>query len=150
MLDILDSMAGIVSRELRSVREKVDVEDVLQEAAIAILKTYAEAPKKKAVWTAKSARRKAFRDQRRDHLWHMENNRNEFSCDPLAALIRSEEIDALSQAFEYLTEDQATAIKMRYYDDATLAEIAEVFGVSSPTAAKIVRDALEVLRERVG
>jgi len=150
MLDILDSMAGIVSRELRSVREKVDVEDVLQEAAIAILKTYAEAPKKKAVWTAKSARRKAFRDQRRDHLWHMENNRNEFSFDPLAALIRPEEIDALSQAFECLTEDQATAIKMRYYDDATLAEIAEVFGVSSPTAAKIVRDALEVLRERVG
>ena len=29
MLDILDSMAGIVSRELRSVREKVDVEDVV-------------------------------------------------------------------------------------------------------------------------
>jgi RNA polymerase sigma factor (sigma-70 family) len=149
MLDILDSIGGIVAREIHSVREKVGVEDILQDAAIAILESYAEAPKKKAIWTAKSARRKAFRDQRRDHVWHMENSRKEFSCDPLAALIKSEEIDALSQAFACLTEDQATAIKMRYYDDATLAEIAEVFGVSSPTAAKIIRDALEVLREQV-
>jgi len=152
MLEVLDGLQGVIRSKLRGVEAKIDIEDVMQDAAIAILTGYSAAARTKAVWTAKSARRKCWRDSRRDHerLVNGDNPRQEVSFDPLADLIRCEETQQLGDAIEHLDLDIRTAIRMRFYEDRTFAEIAQHFGVSNPTAAAMVRRGLETLRESIG
>lgn len=152
MLDVLDGLQSVIRSKLRGVESKIDIEDVMQDAAISILGGYSAAPRSKAVWTAKSARRKCWRDSRRDHerLVNGDNPRQEISHNPLADLIRCEETQQLGQAIEQLDPDTLTAIRMRFYEDRTFAEIAQHFKVSNPTAAAMVRRGLETLRESIG
>lgn len=152
VLDVLDGLQGVIRSKLRGVEAKIDIEDVMQDAAIAILTRYSAAARTNAVWTAKSARRKCWRDSRRDHerLVNGGNPRQEISYNPLADLIRGEETQQLGQAIEQLDPDTLTAIRMRFYEDRTFAEIAQHFGVSNPTAAAMVRRGLETLREFIG
>lgn len=152
MLEVLDGLQGVIRSKLRGVEAKIDIEDVMQDAAIAILTSYSEAARTRAVWTAKSARRKCWRDSRRDHerLVNGDNPRQEVSFDPLADLIRCEETQQLGDAIEHLDLDIRTAIWMRFCEDRTFAEIAQHFGVSNPTAAAMVRRGLETLREFIG
>lgn len=152
MLDVLDGLQGVIRSKLRGVEAKIDIEDVMQDAAIAILTGYEAAVRTKAVWTAKSARRKCWRDSRRDHerLVNGDNPRQEVSFDPLGDLIRGEETQQLGDAIEQLDLDIRTAIWMRFCEERTFAEIARHFGVSNPTAAAMVRRGLETLREAIG
>lgn len=152
MLDVLDGLQGVIRSKLRGVESKIDIEDVMQDAAIAILTSYSAAARTKAVWTAKSARRKCWRDSRRDHerLVNGDNPRQEITHNPLADLIRGEEIEGLKAGFAAMDAIIEMAVKLRFYEDKTFAEIAEIFGVSNPTAAAMVRRGLETLRETIG
>jgi RNA polymerase sigma factor (sigma-70 family) len=152
MLEVLDGLQGVIRSKLRGVEAKIDIEDVMQDAAIAILTGYSAAARTKAVWTAKSARRKCWRDSRRDHerLVNGDNPRQEVSFDPLADLIRGEEIEGLEAGFAAMDAIIEMAVKLRFYEDRTFAEIAQHFGVSNPTAAAMVRRGLETLRESIG
>ena len=152
MLEVLDGLQGVIRSKLRGVEAKIDIEDVMQDAAIAILTSYSAAARTKAVWTAKSARRKCWRDSRRDHerLVNGDNPRQEVSFDPLADLIRGEEIEGLEAGFAAMDAIIEMAVKLRFYEDRTFAEIAQHFGVSNPTAAAMVRRGLETLRESIG
>lgn len=151
MLEVLKGLEGSVASVIFSVRSKVDVEDVLQEAAVEILKGYQAEARTKAIWVAKSARRKAWRDARRDHVRLVggENPRQEVHADPLAELVKSEEIASLDVAIGGLDPDIATAIKMRFYEDATLEEIGQTFGVTATSAARMVKRGLTALRESI-
>ena len=152
MLEVLDGLQGVIRSKLRGVEAKIDIEDLMQDAAIAILTGYSAAARTKAVWTAKSARRKCWRDSRRDHerLVNGDNPRQEVSFDPLADLIRGEEIEGLEAGFAAMDAIIEMAVKLRFYEDRTFAEIAQHFGVSNPTAAAMVRRGLETLRESIG
>jgi len=152
MLEVLDGLQGVIRSKLRGVEAKIDIEDVMQDAAIAILTGYSAAARTKAVWTAKSARRKCWRDSRRDHerLVNGDNPRQEVSFDPLADLIRGEETEGLEAGFAAMDAIIEMAVKLRFYEDRTFAEIAQHFGVSNPTAAAMVRRGLETLRESIG
>ena len=152
MLEVLDGLQGVIRSKLRGVEAKIDIEDVMQDAAIAILTGYSAAARTKAVWTAKSARRKCWRDSRRDHerLVNGDNPRQEISHNPLADLIRGEEIEGLEAGFAAMDAIIEMAVKLRFYEGKTFAEIAEIFGVSNPTAAAMVRRGLEFLREFIG
>jgi RNA polymerase sigma factor (sigma-70 family) len=152
MLEVLDGLRGVIRSKIRGVEAKIDIDDVMQDAAIAILTGYTAAPRTKAVWTAKSARRKCWRDSRRNHerLVNGANPNQEISHNPLEDLIRGEETKQLGHAISQLDPDTLTAIRMRFYEDKTFAEIADHFGVSNPTAAAMVRRGLETLREFIG
>lgn len=151
MLEVLKGLEGCVASVISTVRSKVDVEDVLQDAAVEILKGYQAAARTKTVWVAKSARRKACRDARRDHVWLMDgqNPRQEVDFDPLADLVKSEELASLDVAMANLDPDTATAIKMRFYEGATLEEIGNAFGVTATSAARMVKRGLTALRESI-
>jgi RNA polymerase sigma factor (sigma-70 family) len=146
MLEVLAGIEGAIRSKIRSVQSKVDVEDVLQDAAIAIMQGYDQAPRTKAVWTAQSARRAAWRASRRDHVF-FEDSRKEFDdSDPLAALIQCEELEAMQAAFEEIEPQHAEVLKLRFYEGLTLAEIAEALGIGRNVAARRVRKALEEMR----
>lgn len=149
MLEVLKGLEGCVASVISKVRSKVDVEDVLQEAAVDILKGYQSAARKKAMWVAKSARTKAWRDARRDHarLVGGENPKQEVHFDPLADLVKSEEIASLEAAMGGLDADTAIALKLRFYEGATFEEIADAFDVSQATAVRMVNRGLKALRE---
>lgn len=151
MLEVLKGLEGCVASVISTVRSKVDVEDVLQEAAVEILKGYQAAARTKTMWVAKSARRKAWRDARRDHVWLMdgENPRQEVDFDPLAELVKLEELASLDVAMANLDPDTATVIKMRFYEGATLEEIGNAFGVTATSAARMVKRGLAALRESI-
>ena len=151
MLEVLKGLEGSLASVISPVRSKVDVEDVLQEAAVEILKGYQAAARTKAMWVAKSARRKALRDARRDHVRLVcgENPTQEVNADPLAELVKSEEIASLDVAIAGLDPDIATAIKMRFYEEATLEEIGQTFGVTATSAARMVKRGLTALRESI-
>ena len=150
--EVLDGLRGVIRSKIRGVEAKIDIDDVMQDAAIAILTGYTAAPRTKAVWTAKSARRKCWRDSRRDHerLVNGGNPNQEISHNPLEDLIRGEEIEGLEAGFARMDPNIEMAVKMRFYEDRTFAEIAQHFGVSNPTAAAMVRRGLETLREAIG
>jgi RNA polymerase sigma factor (sigma-70 family) len=146
MLEVLAGIEGAIRSKIRSVQSKVDVEDVLQDAAIAIMQGYQEAPRTKTVWTAQSARRGAWRASRRDHVF-FEDSRKEFDdSDPLAALIQCEELEAMQSAFEQIEPQHAEVLKLRFYEGMTLLEIAEALGIGRNVAARRVRKALEEMR----
>jgi len=151
MLEVLKGLEGCVASVICTVRSKLDVEDVLQEAAVEILKGYQAAARTKTMWVAKSARRKAWRDARRDHVRFVdgENPRQEVHFDPLADLVKSEELASLDVAMANLDADTATAIKMRFYEGATLEEIGNAFGVTATSAARMVKRGLTALRESI-
>ena len=146
MLEILAGIEGSIAKRIQSVRSKVDVEDVLQDAAIAIMHGYHQAPRTKAVWTAQSARRAAWRASRRDHFFFEDSSKKFDDSDPLAALIQCEELEALQSAFEKIDQQYAEVLKMRFYEGMTFEEIAEALGVRRNTAARRVRNALEQLK----
>lgn len=132
MLEMLDGLRGVIRSKIRGVEAKIDIDDVMQDAAIAILAGYGAAPRTKAVWTAKSARRKCWRDSRRDHerLVNGGNPNQEISHNPLEDLIRGEEIEALEAGFARMDPNIEMAVKMRFYEDLTFEQIAKAFGVS--------------------
>ena len=146
MLEVLAGIEGAIRSKIRSVQSKVDVEDVLQDAAIAIMQGYEQAPRKKAVWTAQSARRAAWRASRRDHVFFEDSSRKFDDSDPLAALIQCEELEAMQSAFEQIEPQHAEVLKLRFYEGLTLAEIAEALGIGRNVAARRVREALEEMR----
>jgi RNA polymerase sigma factor (sigma-70 family) len=150
--EVLDGLRGVIRSKIRGVEAKIDIDDVMQDAAIAILTGYGAAPRTKAVWTAKSARRKCWRDSRRDHerLVSGGNPNQEISHNPLEDLIRGEEIEALEAGFARMDPNIEMAVKMRFYEDATFEQIANAFGVSNPTAAAMVKRGLIALREAIG
>jgi|SanBayMetagenome_1026888.scaffolds.fasta_scaffold10204_5 RNA polymerase sigma factor (sigma-70 family) len=150
--EVLDGLRGVIRSKIRGVEAKIDIDDVMQDAAIAILTGYGAAPRTKAVWTAKSARRKCWRDSRRDHerLVNGGNPNQEITSDPLAAMIRGEEIEALEAGFARMDPNIEMAVKMRFYEDLTFEQIAKAFGVSNPTAAAMVKRGLIALREAIG
>jgi RNA polymerase sigma factor (sigma-70 family) len=158
MLEVLDCLKIYIKSTLNGVESKVDVEDVLQDAAIAILSGVQAAKKTpamqrtKAVWLARSARRKAFRDAKRDHLRVVEgeNPKHEAIHDPLGELVKAEQIESLHAAFAAMDPNIEHAVKMRFYEDATLLEIAEAFGVSMTTASAMIKRGLTILKEAVG
>jgi DNA-directed RNA polymerase specialized sigma24 family protein len=152
MLEVLDDLQGVIRSKLRGVEGKVDVEDVMQDAAVAILTAYAQAPRTKAIWTAKSARRKAWCDSRRDHDWLVsgENPNQECKSDPLEAMILGEQIEGLEAGFAGMDANIEMAVKMRFYEDRTYDEIGQAFGCSGTWAAKMVKAGLETLRTAVG
>jgi RNA polymerase sigma-70 factor (ECF subfamily) len=146
MLDVLAGIEGTILSKIRSVQSKLDVEDVLQYAAIAIMQGYEQAPRTKAVWIAQSARRSAWRSARRDHVFFEDSSKKFDDSDPLAALIQCEELEALQSAFEKIEPQYAEVLKMRFYEGMTFEEIAEALGVRRNTAARRVRNALEQLK----
>ena len=146
MLEVLAGIEGSIAKRIQSVRSKVDVEDVLQDAAIAIMQGYQEAPRTKAVWTAQSARRAAWRASSWDHVFFEDSSKKFDDSDPLAALIQCEELEALQSAFEQIEPQYAEVLKMRFYEGMTFEEIAEALGVRRNTAARRVRNALEQLK----
>ncbi len=146
MLEILAGIEGSIAKRIQSVRSKVDVEDVLQDAAIAIMQGYEQAPRKKTVWTAQSARRAAWRASRRDHVFFEDSSKKFDDSDPLAALIQCEELEAMQSAFEQIEPQHAEVLKLRFYEGLTLAEIAEALGIGRNVAARRVRKALEEMR----
>lgn len=151
-MDSLQALAGIrpfVFKQIRAVSEKVSVDDVLQEAAIAIIKSYEKAPRTKAVWIARSARRKAWREQRRDHRYHEQNSRNVVLDSPLEALIGAEESVLGLEAFERLEGDQRRVLELRFWQGKSYQEIGEEYGVSAPTAARLVQSALQAIRKAI-
>lgn len=152
MLEVLKGLEGPVASVISQVRSKVDLDDVLQDAALEILKNYEAAARTKAMWVAKTAKRKAWRDARRDHVWLVqgENPQQTVSTDPLAELVRAEEIASLDDAMASLNADLATALKLRFYEGATLEEIAAAFEVSQTTAARMINRGLKALREVIG
>ncbi|HXA60864.1 MAG TPA: SigE family RNA polymerase sigma factor [Streptosporangiaceae bacterium] len=60
---------------------------------------------------------------------------------------RSDLHDALSRALEKLPRRQRAAVMLRYYDDLTEAEIAEILGVSVGTVKSSVSRAMARLRD---
>jgi len=146
-LESLKGIEGIIGNVLRPVRDRVDIEDVLQDAAIAILASYDKAPRKKAVWTAKSAAHSALRSKKRDHKFFQESCRSVVYTNPLTALIHCEEVELLDCAMEGLSERQAEAIRLRFFEGLTLEEVGEKIGITKGGAAHVVKQALEQLRE---
>ena len=145
-LESLKGIEGIIGSVLRPVRDRVDIDDVLQDAAIAILKSYADAPRKKAVWTAKSAARAAFRSKKRDQKY-FEKSEKAFYSNPLATLIHCEEVEQLHSALECLDERSREVIRLRYFDGLTLEEVGKAIGLTKAGAANVVGKALDQLRE---
>ena len=148
-LESLKGIEGIIGNVLRPVRDRVDIDDVLQDAAIAILQSYAKAPRKKAVWTAKSAARAAFRSKKCDQKY-FEKTPNAVYSNPLAALIHCEEVDQLHDALACLDDRQREVIRLRYFEGMTLEEVGESIGLTKQGAANVVSRALEKLREVFG
>ena len=146
-LESLVGVEGLVAQATRHVRDRVDIEDVLQDAAIAILASYDKAPRKKAVWTAKSAARSALRSKKRDHKFFEESCQSVVYTNPLAALIHCEEVELLGDAMECLSERQAEAIRLRFFDGLTLEEVGEKMGITKGGAAHVVKQALEQLQD---
>jgi RNA polymerase sigma-70 factor (sigma-E family) len=60
---------------------------------------------------------------------------------------RSDLHDALSRALEKLPRRQRAVVMLRYYDDLTEAEIAEILGVSVGTVKSSVSRAMARLRD---
>lgn len=151
MLEVLKGIEGVVAGVISTVKSKVDVEDVLQDAAVEILKSYSEAARTKAVWAAKSARRKAWRDSRRDHdrLVNGGNPKQVFYADPLSALVAGEDVDRLNAALATLDERTLLVIKLRFYEDQSYKAIGEALGLSEMTAIRIVRSGLQAIKEAV-
>lgn len=151
MLDSLESFRGLVSFHIRDVKSKLDIDDILQDAAVDILKSGGHATPKNVIWTCKASRKKAWRDSRRDHVRLVtgENPNHEVHSDPLADMIRSEQIESLMSAMDSLDADSRTAIRMRYYENCTLKQIADSFGISINSASRIIRHALETIRESI-
>jgi RNA polymerase sigma factor (sigma-70 family) len=152
MIDSLESFRGLVSYHIRDVKSKLDIDDVIQDAAIDILKSGGKATAKNVIWTSKAARKKAWRDSRRDHVRLVtgENPNQEFSSDPLAAMIAGEELQALSAAFARMDSHIEMVVKMRFYEQRTYQEIGKAFGCSGTWAANMVKAGLEELRTAIG
>ena len=66
---------------------------------------------------------------------------------PLTALIHCEEVELLDCAMEGLSERQAEAIRLRFFEGLTLEEVGEKIGITKGGAAHVVKQALEQLRE---
>jgi len=150
MLESVSSMSGYVSRVIYDVRSKLDIDDVLQSAALDILQNPNKTlTKTKVAWCAKSSRHKAWRDARRDHdrLLSGENPNQEVHSDPLALLVKSEEIETLNRAIQMLDDDTRLAIKLRFYENQSLDEIASALGVSGSTVTRMIRKGLVMLKE---
>lgn len=150
MFESVSSMSGYVSRVIYDVRSKLDIEDVLQSAALDILQNpHKTLTKSKLSWTAKSARHKAWRDSRRDNVRLLtgENPKQEIVCDPLAELVRSEESEQLNLALSSLDPQVCLVLKLRFYQEMTLDEIASELGVSGTTVTRMIRKGLLALKE---
>lgn len=146
-LDSLIDVEGLVGKVLFPVRDRVDVEDVLQDAAIAILKSYADAPRKKAVWTAKNAVRTAMRAKIRDHKFFENSSRGVVDADPLAALLKCEEVESLHAAMAKLDPQDREAIRLRFFEGMTLEQVGAAMGFQKRWAIIVVKRALERLRD---
>jgi len=62
---------------------------------------------------------------------------------------RREQVDALRDALVDLAEDERQAVLLRHFHEATFAEIGAQFGVSEPTARRLVVRAHARLGERL-
>jgi RNA polymerase sigma factor (sigma-70 family) len=143
----LVGVEGLVGKVLFPVRDRVDIEDVLQDAAIAILKSYKDAPRTKAIWTAKNAVRTAMRAKIHDHKFFENSSRGVVDSDPLAALLKCEQVEFLHAAMKQLVEQDREAIRLRFFEEMTLEQVGEAMGFQKRHAAHVVKRALERLRE---
>jgi RNA polymerase sigma factor (sigma-70 family) len=146
---VRSSASWNLSRGVNGVTAHYDVDDVLQETAVAVLQGYRNA-KWKAARIAKNMSRSHVRAAKRDNAWAHDGRLESRVVDPASALIQAEESQALMQSIALLPKREQIAIRMRYFESATLCEVASVLGVSAPTVAKLLASALKDLKELLG
>lgn len=146
MLEQLESMRGLVSSLTHWVRPSIDVDDVLQEAAIAILGGYDRAPATKTYWTAQSARRSARRSSEVAREYFEESRGKVETESPLEALILREDIGRLRDAIDRLPVKYREVIELRYLEGMTVGQAASFLGISKSEVCKRTAKALGSLR----
>ncbi|KAA5537964.1 sigma-70 family RNA polymerase sigma factor [Roseiconus nitratireducens] len=68
---------------------------------------------------------------------------------PSLAMVRKEEMQQFAKLLDRLPEDQATALRMRYFEFASVGEIGETLGRSRTAAAGLLKRGLAELRKHV-
>jgi len=126
-----------------------DIEDVVQQA-FCRLATLDPVPTRPAAWLFRAVRNAAFSQVRADNR----RRRREFAtavresqqADPADRLIAVELVAAVNE----LDDPQRQVLIARIWGELTLEETAELCGVSTATAFRQYRAALQALRRKMG
>ena len=128
------------------VHDRQRAEDIAQDAFLQLLRSWAKVSgyDRPDAWVRRIAIRLAMRQVRRDQLWSLIKGEVR---QPLPAVPR--DLDVLD-AVRRLPGMQRAAVTLFYYEDRSVAEIADLLGCAEPTARVHLHRARKRLAELLG
>lgn len=146
--------AGLRRVAARLLRDASSAEDIVQEAWIAAAKSGSmptEARRGILVGIVRNLARNELRDRSRRFAREQRAARHEALHAPSSSVVEEQEIHhLLHQGVESLEEPLASALRGRFFENRSTAELAETSGMSESLIRHRIRSGLKELRRRLG
>ncbi len=146
--------AGLRRVAARLLRDASSAEDIVQEAWIAASKSGSlptEARRGVLVGIVRNLARNELRDRSRRFAREQRAARHEALHAPSSSIVEEQEVHRLlHQGVESLDEPLASALRGRFFENRSTAELAETSGMSESLIRHRIRSGLEQLKTRLG
>lgn len=152
---LLRSLQGPLFRHIESLTRDADMaEDVLQATFWTIARKLGQLrdPQLFRAWAYRIASRLAVRAAKRDRAWRQENAKLQLLSaeSPIEPQPEPVDVAEIEDILAGLSEASAVAIRMRYIDELSYAEIAEALDIPLGTVKSRISYGLRALRSRAG